>query len=333
MAGPRRAGRRRYVLVVVVLTAVTLITLDTRNGRSGPIGFLGRVAHSVVSPVQRAADGVASPVGDWWDSLIHGGRLRSDNRSLRQQLAAAQGRERAAQQAIDEDAQLRKLLCLDSLLNVKRVNSRIISRDPGNFDSTLTINRGSKSGIAAHMPVVSPEGYLVGTVIEVAPQQSVVRVLTDPEFSVGVKYPAHPPSNSAVGIASGQTGSRELLDDDIDAGIKVVPNDRVVTSPSAASDYPPDLLVGEVSRVAPQASGESQNVFIHPYVDLGGLDYVSVLLWVAGGPTVVNPGVQCVTLPAPTTTTTSTTTTTVPGSQFGVSTSTSTSTSTTRPGG
>jgi rod shape-determining protein MreC len=269
---------------------------------------------------------VASPVGDWWSSLIHGGRLRSDNRSLRQQLAAAEGRARAAQQAIDEDTQLRKLLCLDSLLNVKRVNARIISRDPGNFDSTLTINRGSQSGIAAHMPVVSPEGYLVGTVIEVGPKQSVVRVLTDPEFSVGVKYPAHPPGDAPIGVASGQNGSHELLDNDIDPGTKVLNGDRVVTSPSAASDYPPDLLVGEVSHVAPQASGESQNVYIRPYVDLGGLDYVSVLLWVSGGPTVVNPGVQCVTLPAPTTTTTSTTSTTLPGARFGVSTTTSTST-------
>jgi len=330
MAGPRRAGRRRYVLVVIVLTAVTLITLDTRNGRSGPLGTLGRIAHTVVGPVQKAADGVASPIADWWHGVTDAGHLKRDNRSLRQQLAAADGRRRAAEQAIAEDEQLRKLLCLDTLLNVKRVNSRIIGRDPGNFDSTLTINRGSKNGIAVHMPVVSPEGYLVGTVIEVAPGQSVVRVLTDPDFSVGVKYPAHPPTDSATGIATGQVGSRDLLDNDIDPGTKVGVGDRVVNSPSAASDYPPDLLVGQVSRVTTPPSGESQDVLVHPFVDLGGLDYVSVLLWVAGGPTaVVNPGVSCISLPAPTTTTTSTTsttTTTVRGSSSSV-------TSTSRPGG
>src|SRR5947209_3808158 len=129
MAGPRRASRRRYVLVVIVLTTVTLITLDTRNGRSGPLGALGRFAHTVVSPAQRAADGIASPIGDWWDGVTDAGHLKRDNRSLRRQLAAADGRQRAADQAIAEDTQLRKLLCLDTLLNVKRVNARIIARD------------------------------------------------------------------------------------------------------------------------------------------------------------------------------------------------------------
>jgi rod shape-determining protein MreC len=288
MAVARRASRRRYVLLVIVLTAVTLITLDTRNGRSGPLGALGRGAHTFVGPVQSAVDSVTSPIADWWHGVTDSGHLKSENRKLRAQIAILEGRDRAAQQAIDENETLRKFLGLNTLLDVPKVTARIIGRDPGNFDSTLTIDHGTERGIAVDMPVVDPAGNLVGTVIQVGAHFAIVRVLTDPQFSVGVKLPAHPPSNAATGIARGQAGgAHELIDDDVDALKKVIVGDRIVTSASEANLYPPDLMVGEVTRVEKQPSGLPQHVFIKPYTDLGALEDVAVLLWVQGqGPVV-----------------------------------------------
>jgi rod shape-determining protein MreC len=298
MVAGRRASRRRYVLLVVLLAALTLISLDSRRGRSGPLGAVGRGAHTVVAPVQRAVGDAVRPVGDWWRGVVDAGDLRRENRRLRDRLALEEGEDRAGRQAIEENEELKQLLGLESLLDVERVPARIIGRDPGNFDSSLTLDHGSEHGIAVDMPVVSPAGDLVGTVIDVGRGFSVVRVLTDPAFSVGVKLPAHPGSNATTGIASGQVGERRLVDDDIDAQKKVLVGDMVVTSASPANLYPPDLPVGTVAKVEPQPGGLPQRVYIEPYVDLGGLEYVAVLLWVQGeGPVVV-------------TTTTATTTTT-----------------------
>ena len=288
MAVARRASRRRYVLIVIVLTAVTLITLDTRNGRSGPLGVLGRGAHTIVGPIQGAVDSVTGPISDWWHGVTDSGNLKSQNRRLRAKVSVLEGQQREAQQAIDENSTLRKFLGLNNTLDVPKVPARIIVRDPGNFDSTLTIDHGSERGIAVDMPVVDPAGNLVGTVIQVGPHYSVIRVLTDPAFSVGVKLPAHPPSNAATGIARGQAGgSHELIDDDVDALKKVEIGDSIVTSASEANLYPPDLMVGSVTRIERQPSGLPQHVFIKPYTDLGALEDVAVLLWVQGqGPIV-----------------------------------------------
>src|SRR6476660_10190177 len=103
MAGVRRASRRRYVLRVIVLTAVTLITLDTRNGRSGPLGALGRGAHTIVAPVQSSVSDIARPVGDWWNGLTDAGDIKAENRRLRGEVEKLKGRQRDAQQAIDEN--------------------------------------------------------------------------------------------------------------------------------------------------------------------------------------------------------------------------------------
>jgi len=107
---PRRASRRRYVLLIIVLTAITLITLDTRNGRSGPIGALGRGAHSVVGPVESAINNVARPISDWWQGVFDSGDIKKENRKLRQQNQELQGQQRQAQAAITENENLKKLL-------------------------------------------------------------------------------------------------------------------------------------------------------------------------------------------------------------------------------
>src|SRR3954468_16146483 len=183
MAGVRRASRRRYVLVLIVLTCLTLITLDSRNGRSGPLGAMGRVAHRIVSPVQGAVDSVARPVSDWWHGVTDGGNLKRRNRDLEEQIAALRGQQTAAAEAIKENTDLKASLALHNALLVKNVTALIVGRDPGNFDPTLTIDKGTESGISVDMPVIAPEG-IVGKVIEVWKGGAKIQVLTDPDFSV-----------------------------------------------------------------------------------------------------------------------------------------------------
>lgn len=313
MAAARHASRRRYVLLIVVLTAITLITMDTRNGRSGPLGAMGRAAHTVLSPVEGVVDGVSSSVSDWWHGVTDAGNLKRENRQLRDEVAALQGKARDGQRAVDDNTALRAYLKLSSLLQVKNVTGTIVNRDPGNFDPTLTIDKGTESGIAVDMPVMSPSG-LVGKVIEAWRGGAKIRVLTDPAFAVGVQTPARPGAPATTGVATGQVGSRELTVE-FDPGTKVRVGDDIVTSP--LSDlFPPGIPVGTVSHVSEKAGGIGLVATIKPYVDLGGLRYVTVLLEGGQGSPPVFPATTTTTAPASTTTTTNpfvTTTTTVVG--------------------
>ncbi len=303
MAGARRASRRRYVLVLIVLTCLTLITLDSRNGRSGPIGALGRLAHRIVSPIGDTVDHVASPVSDWWNGVTDGGNLKKRNRQLEQDNAALRGKQAQADEAIKENSDLKALLKLTDALTVKNVSGLIVGRDPGNFDPTLTIDRGSETGIAVDMPVIAPEG-VVGKVIEVWRGGAKIQVLTDPNFSVGVQTPGHPGSPATTGIASGQVGSHDLTVE-FDAGTKVLPGDQIVTSPQSTL-FPSGLVIGTVKTATVQPGDTGVNATITPYVHLGALQYLTVLLWAQGMPPTV--------LPTTTTTVPATTTTTLPGS-------------------
>ena len=189
---------------------------------------------------------------------------------------------------------------------MKNVTGLIIDRDPGNFDPTLTIDKGTESGIAVDMPAIAPAG-LVGKVIEAWHGGSKIQVLTDPSFAVTIVAPAHGSSPATQGVATGRVGSHDL-DVDFDPGTKVLVGDRIVTSP-ASQLFPPGIPVGTVTKVTEQPGGIGVTALIKPYVDLGGLEYVTVLQWVQGDPPAFKP--------TTTTATTTTTTTTVPN-PFGV---------------
>ena len=304
MAVSRHASRRRYVLLLLVLTAVTLITLDSRAGRSGPLGAVGRAAHTVVSPIERGVNAVAQPLTDWWDGVTNAGHLKRENAALRKQNEQLQGERAAAVQAINEDKLLKALLNLPILSNVPRVAARVVNRDPGNFESTLTIDRGTESGIARDMPVMAGDG-LVGKVIETWRGGSKVRVLVDPDSAVGVQTEQKPGHDSTTGIAQGRSGQRDIVVDDFDTQKPVVVGDPIVTSGLENSVFPYGLPVGKVVKVDKLPGGLGTRVRIHPYVDFDGVAYLVVLKWVPGQ----GPVISTTTTTVPPTTTTPTTTT------------------------
>jgi rod shape-determining protein MreC len=304
------------VLALVVLTSITLITLDSRSGRSGPLGAAGRAAHTVVSPIGGAVSAVAQPIGDWWSGLTDSSHLKKENRKLLREIAQLRGHELEAAAARKEYARLQRLLSLGQGLadNAKPVAARVIDRDPGNFESTITLDRGTEAGIEEGMAVEAPDG-VVGHVVSSWHGGCTVRVLTDSSSAIAVRTLEHP----AVGIAQGHTGSADLTVEDFDPAAQIKVHDTVVTSDLANSVYPPDLPVGAVTRVEKQSAGLGLSVRIRPYVDFRQLDFVLVLRWVPGeGPVVPI----------------ATTTTTLPTTSTSTSTSTSsTTTSTTTPAG
>ncbi len=294
------------MLVVIVLTCLTLITLDSRNGRSGALGSLGGLAHRVVSPFQGAVNGVARPVGDWWDGVTRSGDLKKKNRDLEQQIAALRGQQAAAAEAIRENSDLKAFLHLQDRLLVKNVTASIVGSGEGNFDPTLTIDKGSETGIALDMPVISPQG-VVGKVIEVWHGGAKIQVLTDPGFSVGVQTPGHKGGPATTGVAAGVEGSHDLTVS-FDAGTKVVVGDAIVTS-ARSTLFPAGLSVGVVTAVTNQPGNTGVDATIQPYVDIGALQHLMILLWAPGTPGPVLPTTTTTT----TTTTSTTTTSTVPG--------------------
>ena len=180
------AGRRR-TMIILLLSSILLITLDLRGNavfnaaRSG-FGYALR-------PFEIAGDVVTRPIERAWRGITQFDELRHQNEALQRQIDAQKSAEIAAENALIENRLLRAQAGLESLGAYDKVSAEIIGLSPSNFDQQVEIDRGSLDGIRVGMPVVNDAG-LVGKITRVAPQTSIVMLVTHTSYAVPVKVVA-----------------------------------------------------------------------------------------------------------------------------------------------
>lgn len=274
MALSRRNGRSRATLVFLVLLSVTVITLDFRGDGDGLISSLRSGAGDVLAPVRDLADGALSPVGDALSGLTGYGDLEDENARLRAELEEVRGRELQEADALVEARELRGLLQLEWVGDLPTVAARVVSAPVSNFAETIELNRGTSHGVDVDMPVVTGAG-LVGRVVQASSKRSVVRLITDPASSVGVRLVR----DGEVAIAEGEGPSSPLSVGFVEITADVRVRELVVTSGlEGGSDvYPPNIPVGRVSRAEKPPGQLEQDVELEPVADLDHLRYVKVV--------------------------------------------------------
>lgn len=274
MALSRRNGRSRATLAFLVLTSITVITLDFRGDGSGLVDGIRDGASDVFAPVRDGTGGVLEPVGDAFSGLTRYSEAKDEIADLRQELDAVKGTVASGRNA---EAELRDLLAqqeLDWVGDLPRVTARVVSAPVSNFEQTIELDRGTDDGVHPDMPVVTQAG-LVGRVVQSSGKRSVVRLITDPTSSVGVRLV----DTGEVGIADG-SGARRALDVGfvaVDAAVQR--GELAVTSgfESGSDLYPAGIPVGMVTRARKPAGELAADIEVEVLADLRRLRNVQVI--------------------------------------------------------
>jgi rod shape-determining protein MreC len=272
----QRPRSTRLLVVTLVSVSLAIITLDYRGGTTGPLASLGRTAKSAMAPMQEAVTSVTRPVGNFFIGAANLPSLADENRELKEQLAEA--RAILARREIDANQvdAYRDLLGLQDIHG--GIPAVVTANGVSNFDWTMTINRGSSSGVAVDMPVIagSPEAArLVGRVIDVTADSSEVQLIIDSEHAVYAEIDG----SSEAGLVEGRGDADLTMNVDPDADLD---GDENVFTQGYEVDgqpgvYPSGLLIGQVSRVSPESNALSLPVEIRPAVDFSTLNVVLVL--------------------------------------------------------
>lgn len=266
------------MLALLVVASFLLLTV-TIGSRSG--GLQDGVS-TVFSPLQGVADRALKPARDlvgWFDETFE---AKGENERLEEQLAEARRQAVAGKVALQENAELRKLLRLSrdpaiAAAGFEPVTARVIGRSPNAWHSTVTVDAGSGDGVAIDDPVISPLG-LVGRVIAVQGGSAQVALLTDGSSAISAKVVP----GGAQGVLEPAIGDvDDLVLDFIDTSKEVNRGQSVVTSGwsagSLSSKFPANIPIGEVTRASIEEREASQQVHVRPYADLANLDLVRVL--------------------------------------------------------
>jgi rod shape-determining protein MreC len=275
----KQVRRRRAVLTLLVIGSFLLLTITYGHSSGG----VQRGVSTIFSPLQTVADRALKPARDlvdWFDKTFD---ARGENSRLKAELVTVRRQAVAGQEALSENAQLRRLVELDrgpalAESAYEPVTGRVIARSPTVWNSTVTIDVGSGDGVKVDDPVVSGDG-LVGLVASTQGGSAQVILITDHASAVSAKVV--PPG--VQGVMRPDVGDPEdLILDFIDSTTKDVHRGQaVVTSgwraQGIASLFPPGLPVGEVTSAPIVEQEASQQIHLRPYADMANLDLVQVL--------------------------------------------------------
>lgn len=273
------------MLALLVVISLILLTDYFGGSSTSPLHSVQRGVVEVLSPLQQGASKVLSPVRDvagYISSVVTArsqvSELRSENYRLKQVIANGQyeTKQYERQQA------LLKLDDADNLASDRPVTANVIGYDPSLWWYTVTLDKGSASGVRVDDPVISTGG-LVGKVADVGPNYSVVELLTSPKFAVGAMVEDSGQDAGILKPAVGNPGT--LVLGSLPTSAQPSTGQEVVTSgfadpgnPAVRSIFPPGILIGQISNQNPQVLLlTSQQVDVKPSVNLLHLSVAQVL--------------------------------------------------------
>ena len=278
MATPRRSRRPRTTLLILVLASVTIITLDARGGFHRVTSGLRTVAADAFAPVRSGVDDIIEPVGSFLAGAVHYGAVRQQNQKLQAEIDQLKMQDASAADRAAALQQLTALLHLPYLANLQTVPAEVTDFGTSDLAATIDIDVGRADGIQLDMPVVG-SGGLVGQVVEVSHHTATVRMVTDGQSSVGVRY-GPPPGSLAV--LDGAGAGKPLNADLVPTNTALTDGEVFTTSGLQGALFPPGIPVARVVASHTGATASQESVSLQPLADLAHLRYVSVVLWGSG---------------------------------------------------
>lgn len=266
--------KSKHILVILSIICVSLMcTTFSADFSAEP---LRDGASHIVVPFEKGVN----KIGDWLSGFLENFRdvktLAEENASLHEELEAL--KEENAQLAVNqtEYERLRALYEVDEEYSeYDKVLAKVIAKEPGNWYSTFTIDKGEEDGIEPDMNVIAAGG-LVGLVTETGSGWATVQTIVDDGNNISGMTLAD--SNTCI-----VTGSLELLDSGrmkfsqmIDDTGSVAVGENIITS-HISDKYLEGILIGTISSIERDSNNLTCTGYLVPAVDFGHLQEVFVI--------------------------------------------------------
>ncbi len=268
---------RQNGLILLVIALLLSILLGVGSALlGGGADPLSDLFNTVTTPVRNGTAAVMDWAEGVYNYMFRYEEMTGELEELRAQVAELEEQVRDGQEASRENERLRELLDLQAKRKDFTFESaKVTARSADNWKSTLTLSKGSSSGVEAGDCVVDETGLLAGVITEVGLNWSTVSTLVD--------------ANTEIGGLVARTYSAGVLEGDFSLmrqgrlkltylpdGAQLVTGDEVLTS-GRGDVYPAGLVVGQVEGVFTDPSGQTRYAVIQPKIRLDDLVQVFII--------------------------------------------------------
>lgn len=270
----RRFLQSRFFVVITVITLI-LVAVPTALSTFGLADPLRSAVNILMTPLQKGFNYITDALDGYTSYFTEFDELVAENTRLKAQLADLSDRIYTAQETETRNQWLSQFLEMKRAhTDFQFADAAITGHESVNYMTVFTIDKGTAQGIAAGMPVVTPDGVL-GYVDEVGLTWAKVRTLIE--------------ASSSVGACVERTGEDGLLEGSfalsrqglcrltyLDAQSDIREGDRIVTS-GYGSVYPRGLVIGYVTEIAPDLYSRTLTATVQPAAALTDLERVMVI--------------------------------------------------------
>lgn len=175
-----------------------------------------------------------------------------------------------------EIQELKGLLNLNSTLTeYKTTNASVISRNSSYWFNSITIDKGSTSGIKKDMAVITTNG-LIGKITKTTKSTSEVKLLTTADITYKTSVVIRVGDKDHYAILNGYDEETNLLKvSAIDKNITITKGDIVLTS--GLGQIPQGIFIGTVVKTEIDNYNLSQIVYVSSKQDFNNIHYVTIL--------------------------------------------------------
>lgn len=263
----RRLYEHKLAVFLITATIVLGIIIAVFASRDRDTSVIESVGGAVVTPAQSTV----SETGGFFSKLFgyfgNVEKLKDENALLKNENTNLQKHIKDMERFEKENEKLRKMLDLrEKQTKIDMVAASVVAKDPSNWYSTFTINRGEKNGIKRNQAVVNSNRELIGQILRTGDNWAEVITILDSQFSAGIEIKR----SNEIGILEGDANLRYsglcrlgYIARDTD----VVEGDFVETS-GLGGVFPKGLLIGTVTEVYEENATMSKAAKIEPLADI-----------------------------------------------------------------
>ena len=255
-----------------VLIALSLL-LALSSAVTGKPTFVRNITGAIVTPLQNGVAAATDRFTDLFGYFYRFDALERENAELKRKIQEFEKLEISYNAAIKENSALREAAGIKAKhADFEMELCTVVALTDNGFQSALTLNKGSVSGIEAGDCVITGDG-MVGFVDQVSLNSCVVKTVINVDFNASAAVSRTREvvvTNGSFELASDGLLKVSYLENDAD----VRPGDTILTNGGA---YPPDLIIGRVVEFCQESHGISSYASVEPVEDFSGLSTVLVI--------------------------------------------------------
>ena len=261
----------KVALVAALLLAGVLAVLSSLMGTT--VGDV--LVKSILTPLRSGVSALTDRAEQFYSYMFRYEALAAENEVLEKRIAEMEDVARQAASTSRENERLRQALGLQQAHeDYVLVDAYIIGWSSTDWENTLTINRGTSSGIQENMCAITANGEVVGLVTDVGVNWAEVTTILDSTLEISGTISA----SGYNGMVKGGyvDGHETLLKMNYLPSAAIIRNkEQVVTSGSTV--YPRGLIMGSIVDAGFAETGIAKYALLDPAAEIDSLEQIFII--------------------------------------------------------